>query len=429
MTAAEHTRKNLLGRLNGRPVVIWGARMTGMGFARFLAASGEPPALGFIDSDPGLQGAEINGLPVRAPSALQALRRENPGLLVVVSVALKAGEIMAGLRAGGLSETDMLDYAAYCHDFYTIDVVGTCNLKCLSCAHGTPGMASPLGTMKFARFEQVVEKALRETEVVSHVSLYSWGEPLLHPDLGKMVGLLHRRGIAVAVSSNLSIKSETAIRRLAEAAPDYLKVSLSGYYPEAYNLTHAGGDINLVKSNLYRLRYWFDKHRASTLVDVNYHLYNNNCGRNLERMRELCTELGFQLSTTYALVMPLERVIDHCAGKSPEDLQRLRKMLLVDIDEGIAASAGPAVDGCPFRENQININWDLSVPVCCTVYNRSVATQVAQNYLETPLEEINRAKASVKLCGKCMALGLPAYNMGYNRGLWDAIAAGKTCLD
>ena len=31
-------------------------------------------------------------------------------------------------------------------------------------------------------------------------------------------------------------------------------------------------------------------------------------------MRELCEELNFALSTTYALIMPLERVLDHCKG-------------------------------------------------------------------------------------------------------------------
>ena len=79
---------------------------------------------------------------------------------------------------------------------------------------------------------------------------------------------------------------------VAKCEPDYLKISLSGYYPEAYNNTHQGGDITLVKSNLYRLKYMLDKHNSNTLVDINYHLYKDNNGKNLKKMTELAEELG-----------------------------------------------------------------------------------------------------------------------------------------
>lgn len=423
------SRHALLDKLGHRPVVIWGARMTGLGFARFLQREGQLPALAFVDSDAALHGKRINGVEICSPAVLNGLKSAHEDMLVVISVSLKEHEIIATLRKMGFDETSWLVYSNYCADFYTIDVVGTCNLKCPSCAHGAAGMESPLGTMKFDIFERVVEKMLRETEVVSHVSLYSWGEPLLHPDLGKIIRLLHLKGVAVAVSSNLSIKQEKPLRQMMEANPDYLKVSLSGYYPEAYDKTHTGGNINLVKSNLYRLRYLMDEHGASTLVDVNYHLYNNNCGKNLEKMRVLCQELGFSLSTSYALVMPLERVINFCDGVASPELDKLRSMLLVDIPEGIEASSGVAMEGCTFRDNQVNINWDLSVPVCCTVFNRNPATVLTRNYLDTPLPEIDRRKAEIRLCDKCTVQGLPAYNMGFNRSRWDAIASTKSVLD
>lgn len=426
---ADFSRQALLDRLKYRSVVIWGARMTGMGFVRFLQSAGHAPALAFIDSDPALHGKRINGVDVYPPAELNRLKSAHENLLVVISVSLKEHEIIRNLRQIGFDEPAWLVYSEYCADFYTVDVVGTCNLKCPSCAHGTSGMESPLGTMKYDIFEQVLGKMLKETEVVSHVSLYSWGEPLLHPDLGKIIRLLHSKGIAVAVSSNLSIKQEKPLRQMMEAAPDYLKVSLSGYYPEAYDKTHTGGNINLVKSNLYRLRYLMDEYGASTLVDVNYHLYSNNCGKNLEKMRELCRELGFSLSTTYALVMPLERVINHCDGVLSPELDKLRSMLLVDIAEGIEASSGVAIDGCPFRDNQVNINWDLSVPVCCTVFNRNPATVLTANYLQSPLSEINHRKTLVSLCDKCTSLGLPAYNMGFNRSRWEAVASTKPTWD
>ena len=83
---------------------------------------------------------------------------------------------------------------------------------------------------------------------------------------------------------NLSIKFNDRIEKIIKANPDYLKVSLSGFYPKAYNSTHTGGDINLVKNNLVLIRKLIDEYKADTLIDINYHLYKDNSGENLKQM-------------------------------------------------------------------------------------------------------------------------------------------------
>ena len=78
-----------------------------------------------------------------------------------------------------------------------------------------------------------------------------------------------------------------------------------------------------------------DKYNLDTLVDINYHLYRDNCEINLDKMTELAKELGFAISTVHALVMPLERVFSHISGVKDEQTERLEENLLVTIDEGI----------------------------------------------------------------------------------------------
>lgn len=422
-------KQELMNSIQSKKIIVWGARMTGIGFTLFLKSIGHNEVVGFVDSDSSLHNKQINNIPIFSPKKLTQLKKENPSLIIVIAVALKEDDIIKDILKMGFNNDDYIIYSKFCTDFYTVDVVGSCNLKCPSCAHGASGMESPMGLMPLETFKKVIDKALIESEVVSHMSLYSWGEPLLHKDLDTMINYLHEKGIAVAISSNLSIRSTEQIEKLIKASPDYLKISLSGFYPQTYNDTHTGGDIRLVKSNLYRIRYLIDKFNASTLVDVNYHLYNNNCGENLKKMEELCDELGFTLSKAYSLVMPLERVIEHCEGNTSQEVKILDNKLLVTIDEGIEASKVKEYSKCPFRENQVNINWDLSVPVCCTVYNRNQDTIVAKNYLDVSLKDINTRKQKVDICNKCLGLNLPAYNMGFNRNIWENIANTKICKD
>ena len=124
--------------------------------------------------------------------------------------------------------------------YYTIDILGSCNLRCASCPHSIVDTDVPKGSMNLDKFKLVFDKILTESPMTSHISLYSWGEPLLHPYVNEIINYVHEKNVAVALSSNLSIKFEDRIKQLIKSAPDYLKVSLSGFYPTAYNNTHQG---------------------------------------------------------------------------------------------------------------------------------------------------------------------------------------------
>lgn len=312
---------NLLDQLKGRSIYIWGARMTGLGFNRFLKYH-HLACKSFIDSDKAFEGKSINGIPVLSPSVVSQL---DANAVIVIAVSIKESEIRSAIEASQFLGK-VINYSDYCDNFFTIDVMGSCNLKCQSCPHSIEDHGVPGGRMSFAVFEKVIDKILEESELFTHVSLYSWGEPFLNTELPAMVKYLHSKGVAAALSSNLSLPNTNILRDTIKQSPEYLKVSLSGYYPEVYSSTHNGGDINLVKSNMYLLRYFLDTYKASTVVDVNYHLYKNNCGTDYIEMQRLCEELGFNLSSTYALVMPLERVIDFCESKPSNDTIELEKI-------------------------------------------------------------------------------------------------------
>lgn len=424
--------EQLVASLKGSPVLIWGARMTGLGLVRFCRTHGLE-VLGFIDSDSSFAGKRFSGLPCYLPGELAAISAAAANLKIIVAASTKEKEINQILLDLGFGPEHFINYSAYCDLYYTVDVMGTCNLKCLSCPHGADIEEKyHRGLMPFDTYRQVIDKIVAENAVVTHVSLYSWGEPFLNPALPEMVSYLHDYGIAAALSSNLSIKNEILLSRVLLRDPEYLKVSLSGYYPAAYNETHQGGDIYLVRSNLLRLRHYIDKYGLNTVVDVNYHVYNNNNRLNLQKMQDFCDELEFSLSQTYALVMPLERVMEKLEGCPSLSTLRLEKKLLVGIEEGIKASNSGGISdmttSCPFLENQTIINWDLTVPVCCTTFNRA-ANIVAQNFLKTPKAQLEAQKRRAAICTTCTRQGLPAYNLGLNRRQWEAIAATKPSTD
>lgn len=415
--------------LDGRAVFIWGARMTGLGALMKCVSSGIQP-VAFIDSDEAFKGKTVANLPVYSPSNYLTVLTGFARPAILIAVSLKEDEIRAQINLEGAHDVAIFSFQDASTPYYTVDVLGSCNLSCGSCPHSIEAHGIPKGSMELDVFKSVFDKIVSDTPEVSHLSLYSWGEPLLHPYIADIVEYVHSKGVAVALSSNLSIRFESRLDELIQQQPDYLKVSVSGYFPEVYGSTHQGGDINLVKSNLYRLRYLIDKFKARTLVDINYHLYRNNSSVDIDQFRRLANELGFIISETYALVMPLERVLDHLDGKTDIQLKLLEENMLVTIDEGISASSVHRLpDGvCPFRENQVNINADLTVPVCCTVFHRD-GTIVSNNFLTSTPDDILKAKSAVVVCDRCSQRALPEYNMGFNRPGWEKVAKAKLAID
>ena len=420
----------LFDYLKDKNVFIWGARMTGIGALRQLKNE-NINVVNFIDSDHAFVNESVHGLHVKHPKDLKKTLTKHENSVIVIAVSLKEDEILKQLHSLNINNTKVISFLDEKNSpFYTIDILGACNLKCASCPQSIVDSEVPKGSMKLETFKKVFDKIILETPSVSHISLYSWGEPLLHPYLDKIIDYVHEKNVSVALSSNLSIKFENRIEKLINSNPDYLKISLSGFFPKAYNGTHQGGDINLVKNNLLLLRKLIDRYKSNTLVDINYHLYKDNCGENLDEMKNFAKKLNFIVSETYALVMPLERVFSHLKGTPDHQTKNLQDNLLVTIDEGINASSKYSLpkNSCPFRENQININSDLTIPVCCTDWERD-KNVVSENYLETNLKEINYNKSKVEICKKCMNLKLPEYNMGFNKEGWTEYANQKTITD
>ena len=89
--------KNLLKVLEDRPIVIWGARMTGIGFLHF-AKKNNLNVVGFIDSDQSLDETKVYNFPVFLPGKLLSLKKQHKNLVVVIAVSIKEDEIIDLLK-------------------------------------------------------------------------------------------------------------------------------------------------------------------------------------------------------------------------------------------------------------------------------------------------------------------------------------------
>jgi MoaA/NifB/PqqE/SkfB family radical SAM enzyme len=137
-----------------------------------------------------------------------------------------------------------------------IEVVGTCNLRCPSCPVGNYGdnrwSGNTKGVMEPELFLKIMQKVRTDfNPLETCIALYSWGEPLIHPKIGKLVEIAKSTGFKVNLSSNLNY-----IRHLPDALAagvDEIVVSLSGMHADTYETTHRGGNVENLIANLREL--------------------------------------------------------------------------------------------------------------------------------------------------------------------------------
>lgn len=244
----------------------------------------------------------------------------------------------------------------------------------------------------------------------------------MHPQLPKLIQFLNEKNIFSALSTNFSI-TNLDINKLVASRPGELKISCSGYFQPVYGQTHKNGDIRLVKSNMYRLRYYMDKLKSNLSVKVEYHMYQHNTGEDLTQMASLCNELGFVFNPYIAVADPVEAIIDRAAGKTNAVLEEINKILLVSLDEGLLIGRQNRSESCNYL-NQVNINFDGSLALCCVSFDPKL-NMLHNNYLECSIGDIERIKNSHSMCGQCMELGIPEYLMGIDEDSRKKIADTK----
>lgn len=101
------------------------------------------------------------------------------------------------------------------------EVSSLCNLRCVMCPQPHK-MTRPKRLLDFDLYRQV----LVANPHIKQVSLFNWGEPLLHPRITEFVALASARGIVTRLYSNAVLLNEEMTANLVAAGLRYMNFSV-----------------------------------------------------------------------------------------------------------------------------------------------------------------------------------------------------------
>lgn len=284
------------------------------------------------------------------------------------------------------------------------DLTGNCNANCPFCKTGL----DKIRVKNFVipeKFEKGLQK-LKDIGVVENnsvVSLYNWGEPFLHPDINKIVGVINKLDVKYALSTNASI--------FHEICPEFVKnlrhfiFSMPGFSQDSYGRIH-GFQFEKIRNNIERFVHTARVAGYGGVFTIFYHVYQFNV-MEIPDARRFADTLGITLNPYLAIMndwYTMNQMVD--GSLSYTDLLRLSKALFLhNFDDLIRKS--PTGYKCPQWE-YLAIDEDCNVLVCCQTPKYDAA-YILGNILTDDFADILEKRKNSPVCGVCLQKGLAYY--------------------
>ncbi len=145
-----------------------------------------------------------------------------------------------------------------------------CNLKCVMCPL-TKGLTRKTGVLKFENFKKVYDEIK-----FPYVNLTGLGEPLINPDIFKIIRYARKNKSFVKIDTNAMLLNEENIKKLIQSNPTFISVSIDGASKKTYESIRKGGDFNRVITNLKKLVEYRNKIKSNTEIHLFFVLQKSN---------------------------------------------------------------------------------------------------------------------------------------------------------
>ena len=176
----------------------------------------------------------------------------------------------------------------YCYNYpfiLQIEITNLCNLRCKMCPRERDFRKSGIkpGSMPFDIFDQILRGWIRH---IFQIHLFGYGEPLLAPELPKMIEYAKKHGVPyITFTTNGHPLHGEVAEAIACSELDELRVSIDGSDEQGYQSIR-GAPLENVKQNLKAFR---------AMCDIPISIATTLCNENWEsvyNIPELAAELG-----------------------------------------------------------------------------------------------------------------------------------------
>lgn len=195
-----------------------------------------------------------------------------------------------------------------------------CNLKCVMCPL-TSGLTRKQGVLKFENFKKIFDEIN-----VPYLNLTGLGEPLLNPDIFKIISYARKKHSLVKLDTNATLLNKENIKRLIHSNPSFISVSIDGITKKSYEAIRKGANFEQVIENLKNLVKYRNLVKSKTQIQLFFVLQKDNV-KDLINILKFAESLGVEvINGTIAISFGAAENKDKRKIKL-EDIKKIKKDL------------------------------------------------------------------------------------------------------
>lgn len=238
---------------------------------------------------------------------------------------------------------------------YFIETILGCNLKCPECAVGGGFVSRRKSMMSFEQFKDIADKI---RPYAQYVYLFIWGEPLLNPDIFKIIKYTSQFAPCCISTNCKSLTKEKAEALILSGVRDVI-VSIDGVSQDVYEQYRVGGDVNEAFSVLSMLCEVNRHHGCRVNISPQFVVFNHN-QHEMPLFEKKCSELGIKPTFKAPYIRNGNSRYRYCTNPV------YQRPHFSDIDE-----LRRAMSHCPDPREVFTVLVDGSVVLCCNDHNGS----------------------------------------------------------
>lgn len=248
--------------------------------------------------------------------------------------------------------------------FLGVEPTTACNLRCPHCVSGLRAFSRPTGRLDPALLESLLAEL---HPYLWGVLFYFQGEPLLHPEIGRLIRLADQYRLLTSLSTNGHFLSEEKCYELLTAGLVHLRLSLDGLTQETYSRYRQKGHLQTVLEGLERLlRLRRELRSLFPLVEVQFIAFRHNV-QEIPAFLRWAREVGVERALVKKAQL-LQPSAESYAEWIPPEASRYTLG-----PEGAVRLAGPLPNACWRLWRAAEITWDGQVLPCCFDKNAQYA--------------------------------------------------------
>ena len=260
-----------------------------------------------------------------------------------------------------------------------VEPTNRCNLRCPTCFSHLDSREKR--DMLFTDFRYIIDNSGIS---IRNMSLYNYGEPLLNPDIWRMVKYARDSGVHhVKIDTNGMLLDGANISSALSSGIDKISISLDGACQETYSKFRIGGSFAKVLSNIKELVRRRDAASSDMEIELQFIIMRHN-QHELDAIRMLSEEIGVD-------ILRFKRVL----------VRRKEWEYLLPDNKYSRYDGVTPQNTCNKPARQLVINSNGTVIPCCYIVGDDVRKHALGNAFKESLSDILSGRKYMEFLEAC----------------------------